>query len=113
VAFGPTRRDANPKSVTARLKIDGQTVFTKTVQVDPARTVWTMARLVGAVDQHGVQGRTTRPQRLTCPDSRMVCAARVSNAFSVPRACRRHVEAFPTTPSCSLASHTGQTRLGI
>jgi hypothetical protein len=51
VAFGPTRRDANPKSVTARLKTDGQTVSTKTVEVDPARTVWTMARLVGAVDQ--------------------------------------------------------------
>ena len=51
VAFGPTRRDANPKSVTARLKTDGQTVCTKTVEVDPARTVWTMARLVGAVDQ--------------------------------------------------------------
>ena len=51
MAFGPTRRDANLKSVTARLKTDGQTVSTKTVEVDPARTVWTMARLVGAVDQ--------------------------------------------------------------
>jgi hypothetical protein len=37
--------------VTARLKTDGQTVSTKTVEVDPARIVWTMARLLGAVDQ--------------------------------------------------------------
>jgi 2-keto-4-pentenoate hydratase len=51
VAFGPTQRTPKPAPVTAWLKIDGQTLTTQTVEIDVARTVWTMTQLLAAVDQ--------------------------------------------------------------
>jgi 2-keto-4-pentenoate hydratase len=51
LTFGPARQVVDLRSVTARLRIDGQMVSTQSHRVDPGGTVWTMARLLGAVDE--------------------------------------------------------------
>jgi 2-keto-4-pentenoate hydratase len=48
VTFRPLRPAGAPTSVSARLVVDGQTRATTTAQIDPARTVRDMGRLLGA-----------------------------------------------------------------
>jgi 2-keto-4-pentenoate hydratase len=47
VSFGPLQELTTLTSARTRLEIDGQATFESTVDVDPAYTVWAMARLLG------------------------------------------------------------------
>jgi 2-keto-4-pentenoate hydratase len=47
VSFGPLQELTTLTSARTRLEIDGQATFESTVDLDPAYTVWAMARLLG------------------------------------------------------------------
>jgi 2-keto-4-pentenoate hydratase len=54
VAFGPSTPVARSRitPVRAQLSADGRTLATKTVAVDPTRTVWELAQLLGGFGEH-------------------------------------------------------------